>query len=93
VSVDGVAVQMAALVTADERGWLALAYAVFVGGIIGVRSLVLADRSSVLFLGDRVTPTLIVGALLAISGVAITRMKPAPGQIEPESHVAATILS
>jgi hypothetical protein len=41
-------------------------------------------------LGDRVTPTLIVGALLAISGVAITQMKPALGQIEPKSHIAAT---
>jgi O-acetylserine/cysteine efflux transporter len=29
--------------------------------------------SSVLFLGDRVTPKLIVGGLLAISGVAITQ--------------------
>jgi O-acetylserine/cysteine efflux transporter len=32
--------------------------------------------SSVLFLGDRVTPKLIVGALLAISGVAITQARP-----------------
>jgi len=38
---------------------------------------VFALISSVLFLGDRVTPTLIVGALLAISGVAITQVRPA----------------
>jgi O-acetylserine/cysteine efflux transporter len=38
---------------------------------------VFALVSSVLFLGDRVTPTWIVGALLVISGVAITQMKPA----------------
>src|SRR5271163_949167 len=36
---------------------------------------VFALISSVLFLGDRVTPTLIVGALLAISGVAITQVR------------------
>jgi O-acetylserine/cysteine efflux transporter len=38
---------------------------------------VFALISSVLFLGDRVTPTLIVGTLLAISGVAITQVRPA----------------
>jgi O-acetylserine/cysteine efflux transporter len=32
--------------------------------------------SSVLFLGDRMTPKLIVGGLLAISGVAITQVRP-----------------
>jgi O-acetylserine/cysteine efflux transporter len=89
--------QWAALVTADKRGWLALAYTIFIGGIIGfglwfwliarcsmdriapfgLLLPVFAVISSVLFLGDRVTPTLIVGALLAISGVAITQMKPA----------------
>jgi O-acetylserine/cysteine efflux transporter len=31
--------------------------------------------SSVLFLGERMTPKLIVGGLLAISGVAITQVK------------------
>jgi drug/metabolite transporter (DMT)-like permease len=31
--------------------------------------------SSVLFLGDRVTPKLIVGRLLAISGVGITQVR------------------
>jgi O-acetylserine/cysteine efflux transporter len=31
----------------------------------------------VLFLGDRMTPKLIVGGLLAISGVAITQVRPA----------------
>jgi O-acetylserine/cysteine efflux transporter len=29
-----------------------------------------------LFLGDRMTPTLAIGALLAISGVAITQVRP-----------------
>jgi hypothetical protein len=31
---------------------------------------------SVLFLSDRMTPTLAIGALLAISGVAITQVRP-----------------
>ena len=87
--------QFATLVTADERGWLALAYTVFIGGIVGfglwfwlisrctmgrvapfgLLLPVFAVTSSVLFLGDRMTPTLIVGGLLAISGVAITQAK------------------
>jgi len=37
---------------------------------------VFALISSRLFLGDRMTPKLIVGALLAISGVAITQVRP-----------------
>ena len=37
--------------------------------------------SSVLFLGDRMTPTLIVGGLLAISGVAITQVRPSARSI------------
>ena len=37
---------------------------------------VFAVISSVLFLGDRMTPKLIVGGLLAISGVAITQVRP-----------------
>jgi O-acetylserine/cysteine efflux transporter len=37
---------------------------------------VFAFISSVLFLGDRVTPKLIVGGLLAIFGVAITQVRP-----------------
>jgi O-acetylserine/cysteine efflux transporter len=37
---------------------------------------VFALISSVLFLGDRVTPKLIVGGLLAISGVAIAQIRP-----------------
>jgi O-acetylserine/cysteine efflux transporter len=36
---------------------------------------VFALISSVLFLGDRMTPKLIVGGLLAISGVAITQVR------------------
>jgi O-acetylserine/cysteine efflux transporter len=87
--------QLATLVTADERGWLALAYTVFIGGILGfglwfwliarcsmsrvapfgLLLPVFALISSVLFLGDRMTPTLIVGGLLAISGVAITQVR------------------
>ncbi len=87
--------QLATLATADERGWLALAYTIFIGGIVGfglwfwliarcsvgrvapfgLLLPVFALISSVLFLGDPVTPTLIVGALLAISGVAITQLR------------------
>ncbi len=37
---------------------------------------VFAVMSSVLFLGDQMTPKLIVGGLLAISGVAITQVRP-----------------
>ena len=86
--------QMASLAAADERGWLALAYTIFIGGIVGFGlwfwliarcsmgrvapfGLLLpmfALMASVLFLGDRVTPKLIVGGLLAISGVAITQV-------------------
>jgi O-acetylserine/cysteine efflux transporter len=36
---------------------------------------VFAVISSVLFLGDHMTPKLIVGGLLAISGVAITQVR------------------
>jgi O-acetylserine/cysteine efflux transporter len=87
--------QLVSLVTADEHGWLALAYTIFIGGIIGFGlwfgliarcSLgrvapfglllpVFAVISSVLFLGDRMTPKLVVGGLLAISGVAITQVR------------------
>jgi O-acetylserine/cysteine efflux transporter len=88
--------QQASLVTADERGWLALAYTIFIGGIVGfglwfwliarcsmnriapfgLLLPVFALISSVTFLGDRMTPKLIAGGLLAISGVAITQAKP-----------------
>jgi O-acetylserine/cysteine efflux transporter len=88
--------QMASLVTADERGWLALAYTIFIGGIVafglwfwligrcsvarvapfGLLLPVFAMASSVWFLGDRVTPKLIVGGLIAISGVAMTQLRP-----------------
>ncbi|MCC8961193.1 EamA family transporter [Bradyrhizobium sp. Pear76] len=88
--------QAASLVTADGRGWLALAYTIFIGGIVGfglwfwliarcsmdriapfgLLIPVFALISSVLFLGDRVTPKLVVGGLLAISGVAITQVRP-----------------
>ncbi|HVZ50537.1 MAG TPA: EamA family transporter [Pseudolabrys sp.] len=87
--------QLASLVTADERGWLALAYTIFIGGIVGfglwfwliarcsmgriapfgLLLPVFALISSVLFLGDRVTPKLIAGGLLTISGVAITQIR------------------
>jgi O-acetylserine/cysteine efflux transporter len=87
--------QAASLVTADERGWLALAYTIFIGGILGfglwfwliarcsmgrvapfgLLVPVFALISSVLFLGDRMTPKLIVGGLLAIFGVAITQVR------------------
>ncbi|MCK1723519.1 EamA family transporter [Bradyrhizobium sp. 141] len=88
--------QLTSLVTADGRGWLALAYTIFIGGIVGFSLWfwlishcsmgrvapfglllpVFALMSSVLFLGERMTPKLIVGGLLAISGVAITQVKP-----------------
>ena len=87
--------QLTSLVTADEHGWLALAYTVFIGGIVGfglwfwliarctmgrvapfgLLLPVFALISSVLFLDEHITPTLIVGALLAISGVAITQVR------------------
>ncbi|MGN1284998.1 MAG: DMT family transporter, partial [Bradyrhizobium sp.] len=88
--------QLASLIAADERGWLALAYTIFIGGIIGFGlwfwliarcsmgrvapfSLLLpvfALVSSALFLGEPMTPKLITGALLAISGVALTQFRP-----------------
>lgn len=88
--------QAASLVTADHRGWLALAYTIFVGGIagfglwfwliarcsmgrvapFGLLLPVFALISSVMFLGDSMTPKLIVGGLLAISGVALTQFRP-----------------
>jgi O-acetylserine/cysteine efflux transporter len=87
--------QLTSLATADERGWLALAYTIFIGGILGfglwfwliarcsmsriapfgLLLPVFALMSSVLFLGERMTPKLIVGGLLAISGVAMTQVK------------------
>jgi O-acetylserine/cysteine efflux transporter len=89
--------QLTTLVTADQRGWMALAYTIFIGGIAGfglwfwliarcsmarvapfaLLLPVFALISSVLFLGDRMTPTLAIGALLAISGVAMTQLGPA----------------
>jgi O-acetylserine/cysteine efflux transporter len=77
------------------QGMMALAYTIFIGGIVGfglwfwliarctmarvapfaLLLPVFALISSVLFLGDRVTPTLAIGALLAISGVAITQVR------------------
>ncbi|WP_050419036.1 DMT family transporter [Bradyrhizobium tropiciagri] len=88
--------QLASLVAADERGWLALAYTIFIGGIVGfglwfwliarcsmarvapfgLLLPVFALMSSALFLGEPMTPKLIVGALLAISGVALTQFGP-----------------
>ena len=88
--------QLASLAAADERGWLALAYTIFIGGIVGFGlwfwliarcsmgrvapfGLLLplfALASSVLFLGDPMTPKLILGGLLAITGVAITQLRP-----------------
>jgi O-acetylserine/cysteine efflux transporter len=85
--------QTASMVTADMRGWLALAYTIFIGGIVGfglwfwligrcsmsriapfgLLLPVFAVMSSVSFLGDPVTSALIVGGLLAISGVAMTQ--------------------
>jgi O-acetylserine/cysteine efflux transporter len=87
--------QLASLVTADQWGWLALAYTIFIGGIVGfglwfwliarcsmgriapfgLLLPVFAVISSVLFLGERTTPRLIAGGLLAVSGVAITRVR------------------
>lgn len=88
--------QLTSLVAADERGWLALGYTIFIGGIVGfglwfwliehcsigriapfgLLLPVFALISSVLFLGERVTPGLIVGGLVTISGVAITQVRP-----------------
>ena len=88
--------QWASLATADERGWLALAYTIFIGGIagfglwfwliarcsmgriapFGLLLPVFAVIASVLFLGERMTPVMIAGGLLAICGVAITQIRP-----------------
>jgi O-acetylserine/cysteine efflux transporter len=88
--------QLASLVTADERGWLALAYTIFIGGILGfglwfwligrcsmgrvapfgLLLPVFALTSSVLFLGEQMSPKLIAGGLLAIAGVALTQVRP-----------------
>lgn len=88
--------QWASLVSADQRGWLALAYTIFIGGIIGfglwfwliarcsmsriapfgLLLPVFAVISSVLFLGDPVTPKLVIGGLITISGVATTQVRP-----------------
>ena len=71
---------------------MALAYAIFIGGIVGfglwfwliarctmarvAQFALLLPVFAVLFLSDRMTPTLAIGALLAISGVAITQVRP-----------------
>jgi O-acetylserine/cysteine efflux transporter len=95
-SLASLSAQLASLVAADECGWLALAYTIFIGGIVGfglwfwliarcsmgrvapfgLLLPVFAVISSVLFLGDPMTPKLIVGGLLTISGVAITQVRP-----------------
>ena len=87
--------QLASFVTADERGWLALLYTIFIGGIVGfglwfwliarcsmsrvvpfgLLLPVFALIASVLFLGDRMTPKLIAGGLITISGVAMTQVR------------------
>src|ERR1700752_2653943 len=87
--------QLTSLITADERGWVALSYTIFIGGIVGfglwfwliarcsmgrvapfgLLLPVFALISSVLFLGDRMTPKLIFGGLLTISGVAMTQVR------------------
>ncbi len=87
--------QIASLIAADGLGWLALAYTIFVGGIVGfglwfwligrcsmsrvapfgLLLPVFALISSVLFLGDQLTPKLIFGGLLTISGVAMTQLR------------------
>lgn len=87
--------QLASLATADAVGWLALAYTILIGGIVGfglwfwliarcsisriapfgLLLPVFAMISSVLFLGDPMTPMLIGGGLLTISGVALTQVR------------------
>jgi O-acetylserine/cysteine efflux transporter len=98
--------QLTSLVAADQRGWLALAYTIFIGGILGfglwfwliarcsmgrvapfgLLLPVFAVISSVSFLGDHMTPKLIVGGLLAISGVAITQVRSTARPIRAWSH-------
>ncbi len=88
--------QLASLTAADEYGWMALAYTIFIGGILGfglwfwliarcsmgrvapfgLLLPVFAVMSSVLFLGDHMTPKLIAGGLLTIAGVAMTQVRP-----------------
>ncbi|WP_370152106.1 DMT family transporter [Ferrovibrio sp.] len=87
--------QLASLAMADIHGWLALAYTVFIGGILGfglwfwliarcsmgrvapfgLLLPVFAVISSVLVLGEPVTPKLVAGGLLAVSGVAVTQVR------------------
>ncbi len=88
--------QLAAIATADVYGWLALAYTVLIGGIVGfglwfwliarcsmgrvapfgLLMPVFATISSVVFLGDRLTPTIVAGGLIALAGVAVTQHRP-----------------
>jgi len=100
--------QLTSLVTADQHGWLALAYTIFIGGILGfglwfwliarcsmgrvapfgLLLPVFAVISSVLFLGDHMTLKLIVGGLLAISGVVITQVRSTARPIHVGNHRA-----
>ena len=70
---------------------MALAYTIFIGGIVGfglwfwliarcttarVAPFALLLPVFALIFSERMTPTLAIGALLAISGVAITQVRP-----------------
>jgi O-acetylserine/cysteine efflux transporter len=74
--------QLTTLVTADERAgfglWFWLIGRCTMARVAPFALLlpVFALMSSVLFLGDRMTPKLAIGALLAILGVAVTQVRP-----------------
>ncbi len=88
--------QLASIARADVYGWLALAYTVLIGGVVGfglwfwliarcslgrvapfgLLMPVFATMSSVLFLGDRLSPMLVIGGGLSLVGVAVTQRGP-----------------
>lgn len=85
--------QIASLLAADLKAWLAFAYTVLFGAIAGwglwfwliarhsmsrvapfaLLQTVFAIAAGVIFLGEPLTPTLVVGAIICIAGVAISQ--------------------
>lgn len=85
--------QLASLLAADLKAWLAFAYTVLFGAIAGwglwfwliarhsmnrvapfaLLQTVFAVAAGIIFLGEPLTPTLVVGAIVCIAGVAISQ--------------------